>query len=70
MLGVLDLQSEVEPAAGDLDVEWIESQLTARVEARDRKDWAAADQIRDDLLEKGIEIKDGSGGTTWKRIVQ
>ncbi len=70
VLGVLDLQSEVEPVAGDLDVEWIESQLTARVEARDRKDWAAADQIRDDLLEQGVEIKDASGETTWKRIVQ
>ena len=70
VLGVLDLQSEVEPVAGDLDVDWIDSQLTARVEARDRKDWAAADRIRDDLLEKGIEIKDGAGGTTWKRIVQ
>ena len=70
VLGVLDLESEVAAAAGDLDVEWIESQLTARVEARDRKDWSAADQIRDALLEQGIEIKDGAGGTTWKRIVQ
>ena len=70
VLGVLDLQSEVEPVAGDLDVEWIESQLQARVDAREQKDWAAADQIRDHLLAQGIEIKDGAGGTTWKRIVQ
>ena len=40
--------------------------IQQRLEAKARKDWARADQIRDDLLAKQIELKDGAQGTTWK----
>jgi cysteinyl-tRNA synthetase len=40
--------------------------LDIRKSARDRKDWATSDQIRDELLKAGIVIKDGKEGTTWE----
>jgi len=43
----------------------IEDMVSRRSEARKRKDWAEADRIRDELLEKGVVIKDGSEGTKW-----
>src|SRR6056297_2234093 len=43
--------------------------ITEREEARAAKDFARADQIRDQLLEKGIELKDTPKGTVWKKKV-
>jgi cysteinyl-tRNA synthetase len=39
--------------------------LAVREEARSRKDWASADQLRDELLQKGVIVSDGSEGTEW-----
>ncbi len=36
-----------------------------RNQARQNQDWVLSDQIRDKLLEKGIELKDGPEGTAW-----
>ena len=52
----------------DEDAEWIERLIEERKVAREQKDWSAADRIRDELLAKGIQIKDGADGTTWRRI--
>ncbi len=69
VFGVLDL--DVAPPAGaDDDVAAIESLIEARNLARDNKDWARADEIRDELLQAGIAIKDGAGGTAWERVLQ
>ena len=46
--------------------EWVEERIRARTSARDRKDWGAADTIRDELAERGIVLEDGAGGTRWK----
>ena len=43
----------------------IQTMLTQRAEARDAKDWARADQIRDALAAAGITVKDGATGSTW-----
>ncbi|MDZ7795185.1 MAG: cysteine--tRNA ligase [Spirochaetia bacterium] len=43
--------------------------IKEREEARAAKDFARADQIRDQLLEKGIELKDTPKGTVWKKKV-
>jgi cysteinyl-tRNA synthetase len=69
VLGVLDLQTEAEADAGDLDPALIESKIDQRNAARASKDYAAADRIRDELLEMGVAIKDGPKGTTWERAV-
>ena len=46
----------------------IDELLARRQQARQDKDWARADQIRDQLLENGIAIKDGPSGTTWEVV--
>ncbi len=43
----------------------IENAIRMRTEARGNKDFAAADQIRDELAAKGVGLKDGPKGTTW-----
>ena len=70
VLGFLDQDPDVFFQQGtiddDIDVEEIETMIEARNAARATKDWVAADNIRDTLLEKGIELEDGAGGTTWR----
>ena len=39
--------------------------IKLRKEARDNKDWGLSDQIRDELLALGIQLKDGREGTTF-----
>ncbi len=41
--------------------------IDLRQEARQRRDWATSDKIRDDLKALGIELKDGKGGTAWTK---
>ena len=68
ILGVMTLDAVV--SNENLDVSKIDSLIEARLNARSSKDWARADEIRDELLSMGVEIKDGSDGTTWTRVVQ
>jgi len=49
----------------DVEESWILSKLDERQQARLRKDWAASDKIRDELLAKGIKLEDSKAGTTW-----
>ena len=42
--------------------------IARRNEARADKDFRVADRIRDELRDEGIELMDGPGGTTWRRI--
>ena len=39
-----------------------------RKEARDNKEWAKSDLIRDELQKIGVQIKDGKEGATWGKI--
>ncbi|WP_394420722.1 cysteine--tRNA ligase [Tenacibaculum mesophilum] len=43
----------------------VEMLISMRKEARENKDWALSDEIRDRLLELGIQLKDGREGTTF-----
>lgn len=52
-------------AALGMDEKALFKRIDERNAARAAKDWAMADAIRDELLEKGIEIKDSAEGTTW-----
>lgn len=44
----------------------LQALIEERLAARARKEWSRADEIRDALLKKQIELKDGPHGTTWK----
>ncbi len=46
----------------------IESLIQEREQARADKDWGKSDEIRDELLKKGIELEDTPQGTVWKNI--
>jgi cysteinyl-tRNA synthetase len=51
----------------ELDDAGIEAMIAARNEARARRDWAAADAIRDELKAKGVVLEDKAGETNWRR---
>ena len=44
----------------------VEGLLSEREKARASKDWALADEIRDELSEAGVIVEDGSNGVTWR----
>ncbi|MDH5297827.1 MAG: cysteine--tRNA ligase [Desulfobulbaceae bacterium] len=49
----------------DIDAAAIDRLIEERNQARQTKNWARADEIRDQLLARRIELKDGPSGTTW-----
>ena len=63
VLGII-LEKE-EEAQGDED--YINEMIEKRAQAKKDKDFALADQIRDELLEKGIVLEDTREGTKWSR---
>ncbi len=71
-LSALDRAMEVLdilPTSVDVKAElrdWVEERIAARQAAREAGDYACADQIRDELTEKGIELEDTPQGTRWK----
>jgi cysteinyl-tRNA synthetase len=54
-------------AEAGLSRDEIEALIRARREARAERDFARADQIRDELAARGIQLLDNPEGTTWKR---
>jgi cysteinyl-tRNA synthetase len=53
---------------GELSAADVEELIAKRKSARAARDFAAADAIRDQLVDAGIQIEDGAGDTSWKRI--
>ncbi|MFQ8664605.1 cysteine--tRNA ligase [Anaerostipes caccae] len=64
LCGVLGIETKQEE---DILDEEIERMIEERQQARKEKDFARADEIRDELLEKGIILKDTREGVKWKR---
>lgn len=50
-----------------IDADKIDALLKEREVARQNKDWARADEIRDQLAADGIVILDSQNGTTWRQ---
>lgn len=68
VLGILQTDPESFFQAGvSVDAEKINALIEARQQARQAKNWAEADRIRQELAEMSIVIEDGSQGTTWKK---
>ena len=68
-LGLLSVSpTEWEQGGDDAEKDRIDALVAARIEARNQKDWAEADRLRDQLKAEGIEIMDGAGGSTWRRL--
>jgi cysteinyl-tRNA synthetase len=73
LLGILDQDPLAwrrwRPAgASGLDDAAIEILIADREDARNRKDFAAADEIRARLTSDGVILEDGAGGTLWRRV--
>jgi cysteinyl-tRNA synthetase len=72
MLDVLGLDPEAEPwrsATGGAPLAALDAlvrgEIDARAAAREAKDWATADAIRDRLAAAGITLEDGQEGVRW-----
>lgn len=52
----------------DEELAFINDMLARRAEAKAAKDFATADAIRQELLDKGIAIKDTREGAVWERV--
>ncbi len=70
ILGILQADPDVfiKGAVSDIDEAWVEKMIQERKDAKKAKDFARADQIRQELKDKGIVLEDKPGGITeWKR---
>ncbi|MGI6108808.1 MAG: cysteine--tRNA ligase [Eubacteriaceae bacterium] len=67
LTGVIGIAQPKENQAADDDAH-IEELIEQRQQARKNKDFARADEIRDQLSAEGIALKDTREGVKWKRI--
>ncbi len=52
--------------ARGIDADEVEAKIAERAAARQAKDFARADALRDELVAKGVELLDSPAGTTWR----
>ncbi len=64
---IMGLESLSEKDSGKTD-ELVQLLIEIRAEARERKDFATSDKIRDDLMKIGIRLKDDKSGQTTYEI--
>lgn len=70
VLGLLQADADTFLQAGSSDglsAEAVEQRIAERVQAKKDKQFALADQIRDDLKAQGIVLEDSRAGTSWRR---
>ncbi|MEC7596220.1 MAG: cysteine--tRNA ligase [Pseudomonadota bacterium] len=67
-IGILEYNAEEYLKQGsELSEAEISEKIAQRENARNSKDFAMSDQIRDELFELGIILEDSANGTTWRR---
>ena len=70
VLGLLQRQPRdfLQAAPAGVSEQWIDERIAARQAARRGKDFAQADRIRQELLDRGIVLEDKGAATTWRRV--
>ena len=71
VLGVLqsDADNFLQAAASDeISADQVEQLIADRAQAKLDKNYARADEIRQNLAEQGIQLDDSREGTTWRRV--
>jgi cysteinyl-tRNA synthetase len=58
--------SQVSDGGERIDPAMVEALIQERAQARGRKDWARADEVRNRLKEIGVILEDSPQGTTWR----
>jgi cysteinyl-tRNA synthetase len=72
-MSTADFHAEVKAkrlSAMGLSAEVIEGKLGERAAAREAKDWARADAVRDELEGLGIAVMDTAAGQEWRVRLQ
>ena len=67
VLGVLELARAHTAGIDDDLAAFVQTKIAERQAARGRRDFAAADRIRQELVAAGVIIEDTASGTRWKR---
>jgi len=68
VLGLLQGSAEVflRRSSGEVDADLIESLIAQRRQARQDKNWALADELRDKLTAMKVVVEDGVEGSSWR----
>ncbi len=68
ILGILQTSAEefLRSGAGEVDAAHVEALIAGRKAARESKNWAEADRIRDELKALNVVVEDKDGKTTWR----
>ncbi len=69
LLGITPDQAWLQQAAPQLPQgvtqAYVEQIIAQRAQARAQKNWSESDRLRDELLARGVALKDSKDGTTW-----
>ncbi len=66
VFGVLAMRDAENQAVDPQFANWVEERIQARSRARAEQDFAAADLIRRELVERGVVLEDAASETRWK----
>ena len=57
---------KLKKAKKEISEDFIKKKIKERLAAKQKRNFKLADQIRDELMNKGVTIEDQKGETTWK----
>jgi len=67
-LSLIGLKPTITKKELKIDINYIENMISQRSSAKENKDFAKADEIRNALQKQGIILEDSVEGTKWKQI--